>query len=296
MTDDIDITIGQVIRRAERHLVQHGVPNARRNAEWIFCETLHWPLIDLYVNSHAPMNDQSLSSFWELIKRRARREPLQYILGNTSFMSSVYQVRPGVFVPRPETEVLVEHALELLFEVPLDRPLSVLDLCCGSGIIGVALADRIGNLAVTSVDASPEAVELTESNAGYTRVAERVTLVCEDAFEYLGRSDARFTAILCNPPYIATPELATLPPEVRDFEPRAALDGGPDGLDFYRRVIPMLPAHLASGGFVMFEIGNTQADAVSALLRGTGFANVEVSRDLSGRDRVVTARQENSNG
>jgi release factor glutamine methyltransferase len=295
MTAD-NLTVGQLLRRAEKHLVQHGVPNARRNAEWMLCETLEFNTLDLYVKSAVAVNFDDLVAYWELVKRRARREPLQHILGNTFFMSAVFKVRPGVFVPRPETEVLVEHATRLLRAVPLHRELSVLDLCCGSGIIGISLADRLANLSVTAVDASPEAVELTESNAGNNLVLERVRLVCEDAFEFLEHTPVRFAAILCNPPYIATGELAGLPPEVRDYEPALALDGGSDGLDFYRRVIPMLRARLAAGGFVMFEIGDTQAAAVSALLLEAGFPRVEITQDLSGRDRVVTAQQESANG
>jgi len=201
-------------------------------------------------------------------------------------------VRPGVFVPRPDTEILVEKADALLRALPLHRALTALDLCCGSGIIGVSLAHRIANLTVTSVDVSPEAAEMTVHNARLNSVSERVRVIRADAFVFLEKSPVRYSAILCNPPYIETGELAGLPREVREHEPMLALDGGRDGLDFYRRVIPMLGPRLASEGFVMFEIGDTQALAVSTLLTDAGFARVHVAKDLSGRDRVVIARQE----
>jgi release factor glutamine methyltransferase len=282
--------IRELLHRAEDHLVRHGVPNARRNAEWMLCHTLGWSMLDLYVQSGERLKEERVDAFWQRVERRARREPLQYILGSTEFMSLPFDVRPGVFVPRPETEVLVvERAEALLRPRPLHEPLRVLDLCCGSGIIGVSLAGRIPNLLVTAVDVSHDAADLTAHNAGKNGVADRVRVVEADAYAWLDGSRERFAAILCNPPYIGSSELAALPREVREHEPARALDGGPDGLDFYRRVIPALRARLAADGFVMFEIGDTQGSAVSSLLRGAGFAAVEVLKDLSGRDRVVTA-------
>jgi release factor glutamine methyltransferase len=288
--------IRDLLSRAEHHLVRHGVPNARRNAEWMLCHTLGWSMLDLYVQSGKRLDARRLEAYWERIERRARREPLQYILGSTEFMSLPFDVHAGVFVPRPDTEVLVERAEEMLRAFPLHRALSVLDLCSGSGIIGVSLAHRIPNLTVTAVDVSGEAAALTAHNARKNAVAERVRVVRVDAFAFLEQSPAQFTAVLCNPPYIATGELAALPREVREHEPALALDGGADGLDFYRHVIPMLPARLAGGGFLTFEIGDTQGTAVSRLLHDAGFERVEITRDLSGRDRVVTARRERAHG
>lgn len=284
--------VRDLLTRAEEHLVRHGVPNARRNAEWMLCHTLGWSMLDLYVQSAAPVTRERLTTYWRFIERRAQREPLQYILESTEFMSLPFRVAPGVFVPRPDTEILVERAEAMLRELPLHRSLSALDLCSGSGIIGVSLAKRIPNLAMTAVDVSPEAAEMTAYNARINAVSERVRVIRADAFVFLEKSPAQYTAILCNPPYIESGELEALPREVREHEPMLALDGGSDGLDFYRRAIPMLGARLASGGFVMFEIGDTQAAAVSAILADAGFARVHVVKDLSGRDRVVTARQE----
>lgn len=290
MTERAD-NIRALLNRAVEHLVQNGVPNARRNAEWMLCHTLGWSTLDLYVQSGVRVGEDRLAAYWQRVERRARREPLQYILGSTEFMSLPFDVRAGVFVPRPDTEILVERADALLRALPLDRSLSALDLCCGSGIIGVALACRIGNLDVTSVDVSPEAVELTRHNARKNEIAERVAVLEADVLAYLDRPGRVFTAIVCNPPYIETGQLAILPREVREHEPMLALDGGRDGLDFYRAVMPRLGARLAPGGFVMFEIGDTQGAAVSTLLRDAGFAEVEVAPDLSGRDRIVTAHR-----
>lgn len=280
-------TIRDLLQRAELRLVGNGVPNARRNAEWMLCHTLGWRMLDLYVQSAAELDPGTATTYWEMIDRRAAREPLQYILGTTEFMSLPFDVQPGVFVPRPDTEILVERAEERLRAHPLHEALCVLDLCCGSGIIGVSLAQRIANLAVVAVDVSRDAALLTARNATLNGVADRVDVVCADAFAHLADSPRRFTAILCNPPYIASGDLAGLPHEVRDHEPILALDGGRDGLDFYRRVIPGLAPRIVTGGFVMFEIGDTQGPAVSNLLRDGGFGTIEVLKDYAGRDRVV---------
>ncbi len=277
------------LKQAEAHLVSHGVPNARRNAEWMLCHSLGWSMLDVYVQSAAPLDRESARRYWEIVERRANREPLQYIVESTEFMSLPFEVRRGVFVPRPETELLVEKAEARLRARPIHEPLTVLDLCSGSGIVGVSLAYRVPNVEVVAVDASPEAVELTTANADRNAVADRVRAVRGDAFDFLEHFGACFTAIVCNPPYIATGELAALPREVRDHEPMVALDGGADGLDFYRRASPLLARRLHPGGFVLFEIGDTQAAAVSSLLQGAGLAGVAVHKDLAGCDRVVWA-------
>src|SRR5262245_15663637 len=254
------------LQRAEAHLVSHGVPNARRNAEWMLCYSLGCNMLDVYVKSGEALDTVTAARYWGIVERRAQREPLQYILEGTEFMSLPFSVRPGVFVPRPETELLVELAEEPLRARPLPESISVLDLCSGSGIIGISLAVRVPNLEVVAVDASPVAAGLTAANAHRNGVATRVHAFEDDAFAFLSADSQMFTGIVCNPPYIATSELVALPREVREHEPTAALDGGADGLAFYRRCVPLLARRLQVDGFVMFEIGNTQARAVSDLL------------------------------
>jgi release factor glutamine methyltransferase len=282
-------TIRDLLRRAESRLVDNGVPNARRNAEWMLCHSLGVRMLDLYTGSREVLDDARVADYWRLIDRRAAREPLQYILGTTEFMSLPFEVRPCVFVPRPDTETLVERAEERLRARPLHEPLEVLDLCCGSGVIGVSLAARIPNLSVTAVDVAPEAAELASRNAVRNGVEDRVRVIEADAFAYLDGTRGEYAAVVCNPPYIESGELRGLPREVREHEPMLALDGGHDGLDFYRRVIPSLRARVATGGFAMFEIGDRQGAAVSSLLRGAGFGSIDVFKDYAARDRVVAA-------
>jgi release factor glutamine methyltransferase len=280
---DIPGTLPQWVQYGKSYLADHNVPNARNNAEWMLCHVLGRDRLDLYTAS--VQNGDWCRDYQGALERRANREPLQHILGTTEFMSLVFETPPGVFVPRPETEVLVEAVERRLREFPLDGRLDVMDLCCGTGVIGISVAARIPNLTAVAVDRSEAAVTATRQNALRNGVADRVTVVCSEAETAL--DDRRYTAILCNPPYIETGDLVNLPPEVRDHEPVAALDGGADGLDFYRRVIPLLPPRLCDGGFVAFEIGDTQAAAVGALLRDAGFRDVSVIRDLARLPRVL---------
>lgn len=282
-------TIRDWLKRAETLLVTHDVPNARRNAEWMLCHSLGWSMLDVYVQSAALLDDAHARRYWGIVERRASREPLQYILESTEFMSLPFDVHRGVFVPRPETELLVEWAEARLRARPLHQPLAALDLCCGSGIVGVSLASRVPNLDVVAVDVAAAAAALTATNAERNAVADRVRVVEADAFAFLGEPGERFAAIVCNPPYISTGELAALPREVREHEPMLALDGGEDGLDFYRKVVPFLARRLHADGFVAFEIGDKQGASVAALLRDAGFGSVEVAKDYAGCDRVVTA-------
>jgi release factor glutamine methyltransferase len=282
-------TIRELLQQAELRLLANGVPNARRNAEWMLCHALDLRMLDLYVQSGAAPEPDRAATYREMIARRAAREPLQYIMKATEFMSLPFEVEPGVFVPRPDTEVLVEQAETWLLARPLHEPLAALDLCCGSGIIGISLAARIANLSVVAVDVSAAAVALARRNAALNDAADRVAVVHADAFAYLQGTNRRFTAIVCNPPYIESGELANLPREVREHEPMLALDGGRDGLEFYRRVTPALVSRLVPGGMAVFEIGDTQGAAVSKLLHDAGFASVSVVKDYAGRDRVVAA-------
>ena len=280
-------TIRDWLKRAEMHLVAHDVPNARRNAEWMLCHSLGWSMLDVHVQSTAVLDDARARRYWGIVERRASREPLQYILESTEFMSLPFDVRRGVFVPRPETELLVELAEARLRARPLHQSLAALDLCCGSGIVGVSLAYRVPNLDVVAVDVAAGAVDLTAANADRNAVADRVRVVAVDAFAFLEEGGERFGAIVCNPPYISSGELAALPREVREHEPMLALDGGEDGLDFYRKVVPLLARRLHADGFVAFEIGDTQGASVSGLLRDAGFGSIEVAKDYAGCDRVV---------
>jgi release factor glutamine methyltransferase len=283
-------TIRALLSRSEAVLVERGVLNARRNAEWILSQILGFNALELYTRSKSLPSKEHAHAFWEKIERRARREPLQYILGTTEFMSLPFQVPRGVFIPRPDTELLVETAEEQLRRGASGRRAEILDLCCGCGIIAVSLVRRLPGISAVAVDNSELAVQTTLRNAAINGVSGRFRCEKQDAVTYVGCDNGdpgRFSAILCNPPYIETSSLRRLPPEIRCHEPPEALDGGVDGLDFYRGIIPHLPRRLGPGGFVVFEIGEAQAGAVVALLGRVGLEEISVTQDYAGHDRVV---------
>ncbi len=281
--------IGELLREGWMHLEQRGVPNARRNAEWMLASALGCRVLDLFVDSHRWAPPAGTERYRNFLLRRTAREPLQYITGDTSFMSLPFKIRPGVFVPRPDTEVLVEKVEEKLRKY--GRAVRILDLCSGAGVIGISLAARLANCEVVGVDCSGEAARIAGENAVLNGVAKRVRFVHATAADYLNGETADFTAVVCNPPYIASGDIYELPPEVRDYEPRAALDGGPEGLDFYREIVPRLSGLIQSGGYAAFEIGANQRNAVTALLEGHVFNTIESYRDYSGHDRVVIGRR-----
>jgi len=286
-----DWSIRELLKLGAAELDRHDVPNARRNAEWILCHALDCTTLYLYVNSSETPERDRIAIYFEWIDRRTQREPLQQIVEETEFMSLRLEMADGVFVPRPETETLVEAALSFLESRSIFEPIAALDLCCGSGAIGVSLAHLISNLSVCAVDIDIDAVMLTRRNARLVGVSERLEAAQVDAISLLeqgfGENWPAFSVIACNPPYIATGDLGSLPPEVRIWDPPEALDGGLDGLDFYRRVIPLLHRRLVSGGAVAFEIGDTQGEAVSQMLCNAGFGEVDIIPDYAGRDRVV---------
>jgi len=294
-----DLTdILQVLGDAESYLVERGVPNAKRNADWLLAHVLGCRSPELYLTPYRVIDRAELDAFHSLLRRRGEREPLQYILGSTEFMSLSFRMRRGVFIPRPDTEVLVEKVEALLPTGHSRRPrkngggrLAVLDLCCGTGVIGISLVCRLPHLDCTAVDMDESAVALTRENAAFNGVGDRVRCVQADASEFLRERPGLYDAVVCNPPYIPTGDIERLLPEVRDHEPLLGLDGGADGLRFYRQFIPLLPDVAASGGLVGFEIGDAQGRAVATAMESAGFIDVTVHKDYGNSDRVITARR-----
>lgn len=290
-------SIRALIQSGESYLVERGVPNARRNVEWILSHALGCRNTELYMNGADVPEVAQVERFNAMLARRGRREPLQYVLETTEFMSLPFESRPGVFIPRPDTEILVETTETLLAGRDNAR---VCDLCCGSGAISIALARR-AKARVVAVDMSPDAVSLTRRNADLNRVKDRVRIIKMDAVRFTdlyanvteGEREtsefAPFDVIVSNPPYVPSDDLDRLPPEIRDHEPPLSLDGGRDGLDFYRAVIPRFGACLKAGGVVVLEIGDGQGADVSGLLRQAGYSRIAVHDDYTGCARVVSA-------
>lgn len=276
-------TILKVLTWTRGYLAEKGVENSRLEAEWLLCEALGLDRVGLYVNFDKPLSDSELSTCRALVARRARREPLQYILGSQDFYGLDFEVSPGVLIPRHDTETLVEEAVK---RCPAGA--TILDIGVGSGCIAVALAKARTDARIHGVDLSAKALELARRNAD--RHGVTVNLAQGSLFEpFAGR---KFDLIVSNPPYIPTADLAGLQPEVRDYEPREALDGGADGLDYYRRIIPAAADFLVQDGWLLLEIGIGEAPDVSAIFTSTGmFHELFSACDAGGVERVAGGRK-----
>ncbi len=278
------MTVRELLNFGERELEEAGVPDSRTDARLLLESVSGLDGAHLFLEQDEPVRPEWESAYREGTAKRKRRIPLQHIVGETEFMGLPFQVDGRVMIPRQDTETLVEAVLAWEAENPL-RGRTVLDLCTGSGCIAVSL-EVFGNFSqVTGSDISEEALEVAEANARRNG-CERAEFCRSDLLkEFDGK---RFALITANPPYIPTAEIGGLMPEVRDYDPHLALDGGEDGLLFYRRLAQELPGHLIYGGRVFLEIGWNQAEAVTGLLREAGFRHMEVRQDDAGCDRVVT--------
>lgn len=266
-----------------RILAARGIDTARLDAEVLLahaCGTSRAALIAGAVNASAG----EIENFRRMIKRRASREPVAYIIGHKEFFSLDFEVTPAVLIPRPETETLVEAALMLLEG---RHQASVLDIGTGSGAIAIAIAVNAPEARIMATDISKEALEIAQRNAIRHRCEVRVEFVAADLFP---DGHSRFDLIVSNPPYVAEADLDILAPEIRVHEPRVALVFGKDGLDMYRRIAPDCRSRLNADGAAMVEIGAAQGFAVEALFRRAGFSNIDAVQDLAGIERVIRAR------
>jgi len=279
-------TVLDVVNLAAGHLKASGVPGPRLDAEVLLGHVLGLERIQLYVQHDRPLTRQELDAYRSAIARRARREPVAYITGEREFYGRAFAVDRRVLVPRPETEHLVEAALEgLRSAFPRAERFNVADVGTGSGAIAVTLACEDERVWAIATDISEGALEVAKINAERHGVRSRVALRRGDLFSPL--AGERFHAVVSNPPYIPEAVYPTLAPEVRVFEPRTALVGGRDGLDVIRALIEGASHHLVPGGFLAMEIGHDQGEAVRRIARARGLENVRILPDLAGRDRVA---------
>lgn len=263
------------------------IESARLDADLLVAHALGIKRIALYMDPERPLVEAELAAIRALVERRRAREPIAYILGAREFYGRTFGVTPDVLIPRPDTETLIEAALRFLQTEAPEGP--VLDLCTGSGAIAVTLAAECTARELVASDVSPAVLRVAGENAERHGVAERLSLREGDLFAALGEGE-RFACITANPPYIGQHELATLQADVRDYEPRLALDAGADALSFYRRIAHDVQAHLRPGGALFVEVGFEQAAQVAALFAERGLAQVRTFRDLTGIERVVTGR------
>ena len=296
----MSLPLKELISIGAKQLRNAGVADADIDAKELYCFMQGMNRTDLMLRWQEVLQDNQCEAYFDLIAQRASRMPLQHITGRQEFMGLPFEVNDKVLIPRQDTETMVEDALELMakgtlrgqaYDDSLKKGGDVLDLCCGSGAIGISIAKLAKGAHVTCSDLSRDAIEMAQKNACLNG-CKSVKFVESDMFAaFCGRlGKKKFNMIISNPPYVPPSVIEGLEPEVRDHEPMMALDGGRDGLDFYRIIAAQAPEHLKKGGVLLLEIGFDQKDAVKGLLQETGrFEKIIGLRDLAGKDRIICA-------
>jgi release factor glutamine methyltransferase len=284
----VGVTVLEAIQKSADFLAKRGVESARLNAELLLAHQLKLPRMKLYLNFERALTPAETDGLRDLVKRRGNREPLQHITGSTSFCGCEIAVSRHALVPRPETELLAELGWDFLVTRHAS-PASALDFGTGTGCLAIALAVKCPNAKITALDISADALGLARQNAEANKVAERIEFLQSDGFAAV-TGEARFDLIISNPPYIAAAEIETLQPEVRDFDPRTALDGGADGLDFYRRLAKEAASFLGPDGKLMAEFGDGQAEDIRKIFEAEKWIVEAVKEDYSHRARILVVR------
>ena len=283
------MTVLEAIQKSTDFLGKKNVESPRLQTELLLAHLLKMPRMKLYLNFDRVLTPAETDALRESVKRRGQREPLQHITGSTSFCGFEIAVNCHVLVPRPETELLAELGWQFLSTINR-QPSTCLDFCTGSGCIAIAIAAKCPGTKISATDISAEALALAKENAAANKVAERVVFFHGDGFACLP-AGARFDLMVSNPPYIPSAEITTLEPEVRDFDPRLALDGGADGLEFYRRIAAQAATFLKPGGKVMVEFGDDQTEAIRKIFETEKWIVEAVKEDYSQRARILIAKK-----
>lgn len=285
------MVIRELLNDIEKRLTESGIENAKFESVLIVRSVFGFDALSLMMNAKNEADSAKVETALSYAERRAANEPLQYILGTQEFMSLEFEVNPSVLIPRADTETLVEHALSVCEKT--DGLLRILDIGAGSGCIGISIAHYAPNTRVTELDISEDALMTAQRNSVLNGTQSCMSFERRDILSELPNMDGGlYDIVVSNPPYIETAVIDTLDENVRAFEPHTALDGGADGLVFYRRIVNIAPLILRRGGTIIFEIGYEQGESVSALMCGAGFGSVRVIKDLCGCDRVVAGTLE----
>jgi len=279
-------TVGEALRAAERILEMAGCDTPRGDAQWIGAHALGMSRAGIFVDANREFPEDKRELFELLIARRAHREPLGYVVGTVNFRGLELEIGPGVLVPRPETEITAGRAIELARERGRS---TVVDVGAGSGAIALAVAAEVPSARVFATE--PSAAARAWALRNLARTGLRVTLLPGEMLDPLHPAlGGAVDVIVSNPPYVPDERWTTLPPEVRDHEPREAVVGGPDGLDVLMTLLEEAPRWLAIGGWLVVELDEQQAGTIAKLLRAIGYADVAVTADLAGRERIVEGR------
>jgi release factor glutamine methyltransferase len=283
-------TIQKLLGWVTEYFTGKGIDSPRLSAEWLLCYVLGVKRIELYTQFNKVVGPEQLSQLHELVKRAGAHEPIAYITGKKEFYSLEFEITKDCLIPRPETELLVERAIEFLRTRTGEQDVS--DLCTGSGCIAIAIARNFASCRIVATDISDAALAVAEKNVAKHGLMNRIKLLQGDLFEPIisGLGPAKFDLIVSNPPYVSEPEYDKLAPNVKNFEPKSALTAGQDGLDIIKRIIADANQHLKPAGTLMFEIGNEQGLAVRNLLETAGyFDSVKIEKDYANLDRLAIA-------
>jgi release factor glutamine methyltransferase len=283
-------TIQKLLSWVTEYFTGKGIDSPRLSAEWLLCYVLGIKRIELYTQFNKVVGQEQLSQLHELVKRAGAHEPIAYLTGKKEFYSLEFEITKDCLIPRPETELLVERAIEFLRTRNGEQ--FICDLCTGSGCVAVAIARNRANCRIVATDISDAALAIAEKNIARHGLMNRIKLLQGDLFEPViaGLGPAKFDLIVCNPPYVSEPEYEKLAPNVKDFEPKSALTAGKDGLDIIKKIIADANQHLKPTGTLMLEIGNEQGNAVQKLLETAGyFGDVKIDKDYSNLDRLALA-------
>jgi release factor glutamine methyltransferase len=279
-------TVQRILEWTAGFLKQKGVESPRLEAELLLAHARKCPRIRLYTDFAVLLTDDERTNMRQMVQRRARREPLAYIVGTREFYGRPFEVTSGVLIPRPETEVLVDECLE---RIPRDEDREVVEVGFGSGCICITIAKQRPRCSIVATDLSEKAMDVAARNVLKHEVGDRIALLTGDTLTPLLSSGRRFDGLVSNPPYIRLDERDSLQPEVGNHEPPEALFAGVDGLDVVRRIAEQATAVLKPGAFIALELDPAQCDTVSQLLQDSGFENASIRNDLNGQKRVVVA-------
>lgn len=276
--------IQELLRSGYDILKSQNIETYMLDTQLILCRVLNKDKLFIITNRDLQVEENRRAEFLKLIELRKKKMPVKYILQSTEFMGLEYFIKPGVLIPRPDTEVLVEEAIK---EIKKQNFKKICDVCCGSGAIGIAIANYIDDSQVICYDISEIALEVTQINLERFNLEERVQVLKSDLLSKAIENGCSFDVVVSNPPYIKSKVIGTLMEDVKNYEPFIALCGGEDGLDFYRRIIRESKKVLNPKGLIIFEIGYDQKEQVTKLLEQNGFKDVVCIKDLSGNDRVI---------
>ncbi|UCH65093.1 MAG: peptide chain release factor N(5)-glutamine methyltransferase [Ignavibacterium sp.] len=279
------LTVLDVINSSTEYLNKKGIESARTNAELLLADVLHCKRLDLYLMYDKPLSESELNEYRQYLKRRSVYEPLQYITGKVEFYGLDFIITPSVLIPRPETEILVELVIN---SIKTDREVKILDIGCGCGNIGIAIAANLPNAKVSGIDISKDAISIAEENTVNHNLQSRVNFRCVDILNTSAEKLLIYDIVVSNPPYVSKLDYETLQKEIKNFEPEIAVTDVSDGFSFYKSITPLAKQILNKPGKIFYELGQGQSKQVKKILEENGFKKISIIQDYGKIDRVIS--------